>query len=119
LRFLNEALDATLVHSDFAGEEFQSHRPAEFGILGAVDFSHSSRTYLADDAILGQRNSGRKFSHCCFLRDWPDCRKQNSGAWTIGFSEDRATHNSWRSVAMNDLTTREPATIPRIWSDCW
>ncbi|HEU4794147.1 MAG TPA: hypothetical protein VFT02_00870, partial [Pyrinomonadaceae bacterium] len=75
LRFLNEALDATLVNSDFAGEEFQSHWPTEFRILSAVNFSHSSRTDLADDAILGQRNSGRKFSHCCFLRDWPDCRK--------------------------------------------
>jgi hypothetical protein len=32
LRFLNEALDATLVSRDFAGEEFQSHRPAEFRI---------------------------------------------------------------------------------------
>ena len=32
---------------------------------------------------------------------------------TIGFSEGRATHNSWRSVTMNDLTTREPANDPQ------
>ena len=32
---------------------------------------------------------------------------------TIDFSEGRATHNSWRSVTMNDLTTREPANDPQ------
>jgi ketosteroid isomerase-like protein len=32
---------------------------------------------------------------------------------TIAFSEGRAAHNSWRSVTMNDLTTREPAIDPQ------
>jgi ketosteroid isomerase-like protein len=32
---------------------------------------------------------------------------------TIVFSEGRATHNSWQSVTMNDLTTREPANDPQ------
>jgi ketosteroid isomerase-like protein len=32
---------------------------------------------------------------------------------TIDFGESRATHNRWRSVAMNDLTTREPANDPQ------
>jgi hypothetical protein len=32
---------------------------------------------------------------------------------TIGFSEARATHNSWRSVTMNDSMTRELANDPQ------
>ena len=58
LRFLNEAPHARLIGSDFAGKEFQRDRTTELGVLRLVDLSHSSRTNLSRDAIVGERSSG-------------------------------------------------------------
>jgi len=43
---------------DVAGEKLQSHLAAEFNVLSPVDFTHTTRTDLVDDAITGQRSSG-------------------------------------------------------------
>ena len=84
LRFLNEAFDATLMSSDFGWEELQSDGSTELGILCSVDFSHSSRTDFADDAIVGQRSSGGKFSHCCFFYAIAIIAARNPGVCGFG-----------------------------------
>src|SRR5262245_24027329 len=58
LGLLNEALEAVLMGRDFAREEFQGYRTAELSVLGSIDLTHSSRTNLANDAIMRQAGSG-------------------------------------------------------------
>jgi hypothetical protein len=48
---------------DFAGQEFQSHGPAELCVLSAVDFTHTARTDFGTDAIVRNRSTGGKFCH--------------------------------------------------------
>src|SRR5262245_11157620 len=56
------------------------------------------------------RSSARtRLSAACAVRRQTNARRVT----TIDFSEGRATHNSWRSVTMNDLTTTEPANDPQ------
>ena len=52
---------------------FKATGRAELGILRSINFTHSSRTDLADDAIVGQRSSGGNVSHGPFtlLRSLP------------------------------------------------
>jgi hypothetical protein len=63
LRFLNEASQPILMSRDFAGQEFQSHGPAELCVLSAVDLTHTARTDFGTDAIVRNRSTGGKFCH--------------------------------------------------------
>ena len=56
--FQNEAFQPVWMLGDVGREKLQSHRTTELDVLRSVNFTHTTRTDLLDDAITGQRSSG-------------------------------------------------------------
>src|SRR6185503_9733593 len=66
-RFEDETVQPALMSGELGEQEFQSYRSPEFGVLRPVHLTHSACTNFADDAIMGKRSAGGKFSHRCLL----------------------------------------------------
>ena len=62
-RFLNETLEPVLMRAEFAGQRISKPLADRARDPAPIHLPHSARTYFANDAIVGDRGSGEKFSH--------------------------------------------------------
>ena len=56
--FLFEALEACRVGGEFAGQDFDGHRPPEASVARAEDLPHPARTNPRDDLVGSESRTG-------------------------------------------------------------